>query len=134
MARQRVQKARLTMSECIEHTYTGDEYGYLRKRFAGTRYRVHRLLCCISYNMRYHDKSWVARHTCDNPRCIRVEHLIVGSQHDNVLDAHKQGKYNSISEDVIDMIRTDTRSSRVLAQDIGVSASHIRNVRRGIHR
>lgn len=34
----------------------------------------------------------VVRHTCDNPPCCRPDHLIVGTQLDNVRDMHERGR------------------------------------------
>jgi HNH endonuclease len=32
-------------------------------------------------------------HTCDNPPCVRADHLFVGTQRDNVLDAMAKGRH-----------------------------------------
>lgn len=34
----------------------------------------------------------IIRHTCDNPICVNPEHLLVGTQADNVNDAMKRGR------------------------------------------
>ncbi len=34
----------------------------------------------------------VVRHTCDNKRCINPEHLVVGTQRDNIQDAKVRGR------------------------------------------
>ena len=33
-------------------------------------------------------------HRCDNPRCVNVDHLFLGTQRDNVLDSICKGRYN----------------------------------------
>lgn len=37
----------------------------------------------------------VVRHTCDNPPCVAPEHLIVGSQRDNVADMIERGRHRA---------------------------------------
>ncbi len=34
----------------------------------------------------------VVRHTCDNPRCINLEHLVEGTQTDNMQDMRDRGR------------------------------------------
>lgn len=34
-------------------------------------------------------------HKCDNPRCVRPEHLMLGTQRDNVHDAIRKGRRNA---------------------------------------
>jgi hypothetical protein len=36
----------------------------------------------------------VVRHRCDTPACVNPDHLVLGSQADNINDAHQQGKYD----------------------------------------
>lgn len=37
-------------------------------------------------------EGMVVRHTCDNPRCVRPEHLKLGSHYRNLLDAYRRGR------------------------------------------
>lgn len=59
-------------------------YGYYRK------VRVHRL----SYWLEYGElpASLVVRHKCDNPICVRPDHLELGTQADNVHDMLRKGR------------------------------------------
>lgn len=38
----------------------------------------------------------LACHRCDNPPCVRAEHLFVGSQADNVNDAIRKGRHRNV--------------------------------------
>ncbi len=40
----------------------------------------------------------VVRHTCDNPPCFRRQHLIEGSQRDNIRDAIARGRFKPKGE------------------------------------
>jgi transposase len=37
-------------------------------------------------------KGFVIRHKCDNPKCINIDHLEIGTQKDNVQDMMKRGR------------------------------------------
>jgi len=49
----------------------------------------------------------VIRHTCDNPKCINPEHLISGTQDDNIQDAVKKGRMRrgNLTDNDIKIIR-----------------------------
>lgn len=38
-----------------------------------------------------HPKLYVLHH-CDNPRCVRIEHLFQGTQSDNMMDCQQKGR------------------------------------------
>ena len=54
--------------------------------------QAHRYVCQL-----YHGDMTgrVARHICDNTCCVNPEHIIPGSQADNVADAKSRGKYKN---------------------------------------
>lgn len=82
---------------CVEHKYKGDVDGYALTtgRINGLRrtYRVHRKVCADKYGLSLDDiKGMVVMHTCDNPRCINPEHLLLGSHGDNQKDKVNKGR------------------------------------------
>lgn len=70
------------MSECIEWQGARTPRGYGQRRVEGKTYYAHRL----AFEERYGYLPEVVRHACDNPPCCNPEHLIAGTQHDNVQD------------------------------------------------
>ncbi|HIC6258803.1 TPA: hypothetical protein ACW4EL_001459 [Salmonella enterica subsp. enterica serovar Nagoya] len=76
---------------------------------------------------------------CDNPRCINPEHLVLGTQLENVRDMEIKGRGNHVSgerngsakitaEDVLE-IRNSTLSNRKIAAIYGLSDSYISSIR-----
>lgn len=63
-------------------------YGYVRVN--GKTYKAHRIAYEIAYG-RPPDDLLVC-HYCDNPSCVRPDHLWIGTNRDNTLDRHRKGR------------------------------------------
>lgn len=76
-------------SACIDHGKfkSIDKEGYLKVRRKGILQYKHRLVYC-THNSTSIDNivGAIIRHTCDNPRCINPQHLIIGTHQDNMAD------------------------------------------------
>lgn len=80
-------------------------------------------------------------HHCDNPSCIRPDHLFLGNDALNTADKVSKGRQRGapgetnanavLTEGKVRAIRRDTRSSRRVAEDYGVHASAIKSIRSG---
>lgn len=90
-------KRTVTETGCWEwngarHTFG---YGLLRAgKTSGTRLAmvgVHRLSAQLWLNLPPESKLSVL-HRCDNPPCFNPEHLMIGTQADNIQDAIKKGR------------------------------------------
>ena len=68
--------------ECISHCQ--DNCGYTRIRVNKKPERLYRYI----YEQKYGtiSKGYVVRHKCDNPNCVNVNHLEIGTPKDNVRD------------------------------------------------
>jgi hypothetical protein len=76
--------------DCLEWQMYRDKDGYGRKRFQGTMQPVHRVVWVlvkgpIPFGMD-------VLHSCDNPPCINVNHLFLGTDQDNVDDMISKGR------------------------------------------
>lgn len=97
--------------------YTGhclpNGYGLLCSRNAGSRKAeyAHR----VAYELYYgqHPGELNVLHRCDNRRCIRPDHLFLGTQQDNMQDAKAKGRVHcgvgirgcKVNEQVVKVVR-----------------------------
>lgn len=87
-------------------------------------------------------------HTCDNPRCVRPEHLFVATQRENMKDMYRKSRgrghyggpvrpvergierYNAkLTDETVRWARTEWsngRSAPVIARELGVNASTLK--------
>lgn len=87
------------------------------------------------------DSSVVVRHTCDNPPCQNLRHLLPGSTKDNTQDMIDRGRAPDtrgerngrakLSRSQVDQIRSSAAPLRELAAFYGVSGQLISAVRLG---
>lgn len=78
-------------------------------------------------------------HTCDNPPCVEIVHLFLGTQQDNLDDmvAKRRSRRGTrhhnvkLTPEQVEAIRLDSRSSTLVALDYPVSAGQVRKIRRG---
>ena len=75
------------MQSCLEHKQKGIGLGYASTSRQGKSYWMHRVVYCEHNNLPIDSiAGQVVRHTCDNARCIRPEHLMLGTHQDNMSD------------------------------------------------
>lgn len=68
-----------------------DKDGYGSVRWKGKTYRAHRLTFMLANpDVRIH--RLVLMHECDNPKCVRPDHLVPGTQAENVADMIEKGR------------------------------------------
>ena len=74
--------------ECISHCK--DKCGYTRIRANGKHERLFRYI----YEQKYGKipEGMLVRHKCDNPSCVNIEHLEIGTPKDNVNDMIQRGR------------------------------------------
>lgn len=121
------------MSECIDHGKVGDKDGYSHIR--GTM--RHRLVYAKHHGLSVDAiQGKVIRHTCDNPRCINPDHLIIGTHKDNTRDMLVRGRGGRVKltpsqVDLIRSLRTQGNSYATIAKALNVSKSAVAFILQG---
>lgn len=119
-------------------------YGQIQIGGQGTKHKTaHRL----SYELHHGPipDGMVVMHSCDNPGCVNPDHLSLGTQSQNILDAFARGRKNAIPPHVfgekcgasklteaqaIDVIKS-SEPMKILAARFGVSNSAIERIKNG---
>lgn len=120
---------------CTSHKPGSSDYPIIER--LGRRGHMHRLL----YEQRHGllASGVVVRHTCDNRMCINDEHLIPGSQADNVRDKVERGRGyapkwdersdTKLSDKDVEAIRSSRDSQASLAKRFRINQSTVSRIR-----
>jgi hypothetical protein len=81
------------LGECDEWDSARDWKGYGRIKLDDKVYGAHRIV--MMQEVGYLAPEQNVLHRCDNPPCIRLDHLWVGSQADNAHDRDEKGRHVS---------------------------------------
>jgi hypothetical protein len=77
----------------------------------------------------------VVMHKCDNPACVRPDHLEVATQQDNIKDMHVKGRYrhvqSSLTEAQVREIRNASGSVNEIGKLYGISGTYAWHIRKG---
>lgn len=90
------------MSICIDHGYSKclNKNGYRRAWYKPTQKLelLHRVVYIEHNKVTMSSIAGLSvRHTCDNPRCINPEHLVLGTHADNMRDRTERGRNPDVS-------------------------------------
>lgn len=81
------------MADCIEYIGCSTDQGYGRKWHDGKMRKAHRVAYVLVHGLSHEDiEGLVVRHSCDNPPCINPQHLVLGTQDQNMRDMVEQGR------------------------------------------
>lgn len=129
---------------CIDHDQRGNPDGYGFAYFGGKTYAAHRVVFALANGLAMSEISGkVIRHTCDNPRCVNHEHLVIGTQADNRKDCFSRGRTKfppklsdsqviEIRKTCVPNTRNSDKSFRAFARKFGIDSSAVRKVFLGL--
>lgn len=117
---------------CVSHKTNVN--GYPRFYRNGKLQLISRYLWIEKYGVI--DKNLEIMHKCDNPKCINLDHLMLGTHDDNMKDSmnkarQTRGIHNSqtkLTEKKVRIIRKSKLSGRALARKYGVNHATIQDV------
>lgn len=120
---------------CLEWQASRFSSGYGQFFADGKNHRAHRWLY-EHVNGKLSD-GLVVRHTCDNPACVNIEHLEVGTQRDNINDKVRRGRQLRgenhgralLTREDVDRIRESNETHRALVKRFSVSEGCINNIK-----
>lgn len=109
--------------------------GYARFKIEGERFTVSRIAYALAYGYVPEDKFVL--HECDNPKCVRPDHLFLGSATENQHDMKIKGRAArgersasaKLTTEQVLMIRRDPRPAPHVADELGIHKSTVRKIR-----
>ena len=116
--------------ECWTWTGSKSPQGYGRFLYERKVVHAHRIAWFLEYG---HFPAEDVCHTCDNPPCVRLEHLFRGTAADNMKDARQKGRLKTkLSIEQVALIRSVEHPAlplrRSWAKQFGVSEKTIRKI------
>lgn len=104
-------------TSCWEWTASFDDHGYGVMGIEGKTPKAHR----VSYELHngVFDYSLFVCHKCDNPHCVRPDHLFLGTASDNMKDCAAKGRNSGLPR----IFRGEEHGGSKLTEDM------VRNIR-----
>jgi hypothetical protein len=125
-------------NNCWEWTRSLNSQGYGNFSLGQHKvYRAHRWIYEYVHNKKLPKDIYVC-HVCDNPKCVRPDHLFEGTQKDNMQDmiqkkrqAKNKKGISKLTELDIKLIRQDKRKRKYIAEQYNVDVATVSRIRLG---
>jgi len=80
----------------------------------------------------------VVRHICDNPLCIKPDHLIPGTNKENVQDRVDRGRtYKVITEEIVSRVKSlltlNFMTNRQISVIVGIDERRVSDIKRNLY-
>jgi hypothetical protein len=116
---------------CHEWIGGANDQGYGYAKVDGRMFRVHRLAWALA-NGPIPD-GLLIRHDCDNPRCVNVAHLCLGTHQDNMRDLALRGRARHARLSRADIAAIKERhasgvAQKTIAQEFGINTSTVSRI------
>jgi HNH endonuclease len=123
---------------CIEYKHTNPK-GYGRISVNGQLMGAHRAVWQAEYGTI--PEGMCVLHRCDNPPCINLGHLFLGTQTENIEDMDSKGRRGTtpgeksgiakLTTKDIQKILSDQRPQRIIAAHYKISLGHVSRIKAG---
>jgi len=119
-----------------------DGYGIFNCRLFGKRHTRAPRAAWMLQNMILIPPGSHVRHSCDNPACVRIDHLSLGRPIDNTQDMIVRGRQKPafgeraghaiLTEEQATAILADTRPYAAIGEEYGIAASTVGSIKNGV--
>jgi HNH endonuclease len=126
------------MSDCVIWSKGKSPDGYGKVKVRGKTWRAHRYAYFLK-NGPIPDGMWVL-HKCDNPLCVNVDHLFLGTVRDNWDDCLSKGRYHAakgedsgqskLTETQVLSIRETVGTCKEIGKTFGICPIQVSRIKR----
>lgn len=118
---------------------TAKGYGRFHFGLRNQVVRAHRFVYILMFGSI--PETQQVRHTCDNPPCVRPDHLVLGTAQHNSNDRVQRARaprgehasWSKLTTEQVLAIRADRRPQRLIGADYGICQQSVSLIKKGIN-
>lgn len=121
-------------SSCIDYPKYKDKGGYGQRKFRGRMMLAHRVAWIEAKGEI--PEGMCVMHVCDNPSCVNVEHLRLGTHEENMRDMalKRRSAHRKLTDEQVLEIRNAAGTQHEIARKYGISQTHVCDIKSGVRR